>query len=156
MRITRKIVIETALVLAAGAVLAASGGAAGLIALTGLDAVPIQASSAPHCVVVEAPGTDVAVGHLSSPSGCTLVSTGSGEILGSNSAPSLCVDILTTTPRVSVGSASVPGGCVAIRVPGSVGEHSVPIGRFSAPVANASMPRCVVVTPPGADVRTHC
>lgn len=143
--ITRRIVVESALVLAVGVALATSGGATAALSLAGFDAAPVQAASPPGCVVVTTPGVQVS---------CEGVATG-GAVAG-RSVPTRCVDVATPATRVTVGSASAPGGCVVVQVPGTVGGHSVPVGSRSAPVGASSAPRCVSVSTPGADVRTGC
>ena len=158
MTLTRTIV-ETALVLVAGAALATVGGATGVVGPTAVDA-PLQSASAPRCVVVSTPGAQVSVGAASPPAGCTVVSAGGavpglpgGGTVGGGSAPAPCVDIRTPRSSVTVGSRSAPAGCVVIRS-GRVGDRSAPAGVARPPVGVASPPRCVEVTTPRASVRT--
>lgn len=158
-RTRTRTLLDTTLVLAAGALLAACGGAGGALTVAGVSvptiggvSVPAQAASAPRCVSISTPGAQVAVGPLSPPAGCTVISTGRRPV-GGASAPAACVDI--RTPRASVTTGG-PDGCTTVRVPGSVGGRSAPVGAASPPVARVSPPRCVVVTTPGAEVRTGC
>lgn len=127
MKIARRTLAESALVLAVGAVLATSGGATAALSLVGHETAPVQASSLPvagssapdRCVDVAVPGAAVSVGSASAPAGCVVV-----DVPG------------------PVGASSLPVG--------------LPVGAASAPVAQSSAPRCVSVMTPVGEVRSGC
>lgn len=122
MKIARRTLAESALVLAVGTVLATSGGATTALSLVGHETAPVQASSVPvagssapgPCVDVTVPGVQVSVGSASAPAGCVVV-TVPGTVGGASlpvaavsapvahsSAPR-CVSVTTPVGEVRAG-----------------------------------------------------
>jgi hypothetical protein len=131
MKLGNRMPVDVGVILVAGLTMALAGCTPGAVTLAGFSA-PAAAASAPQPVSAHsAPAVETVVGQHSAP-------------VAAHSAPAYCMDFTTPNSRMTVGEASAPQ-CIVI--------DTVPVADHSAPVAASSVPQCVSIVTPAADMR---